>query len=88
MKVNRILLFATLVEFINGSPKNPDCADMHTFIQVSDPVLDPILEQINNNCVAYYFADCSGQLIEMVYKQDGAVLGRELAQGVYQAWYS
>ena len=80
-------LFSTL-GIIEGNARSTDCANIHAFVQITDPILDAILNSINKNCIAHYFADCSGQWIEETYKKDGPVLGRELAQGVYQAWRS
>ena len=86
MKVHHLLSLVTLVSSIYG--KTSRCANIHAFVMVSDPQLDAILNAINQNCIAHYFADCAGQWIQQVYNTDGPEMGRELAQGVYQAWYS
>lgn len=86
MKINYLLSLLALFDSIYG--KVSRCANIHAFVMVSDARLDAILTAINQNCIAHYFADCAGEWIQQVYEIDGPELGRELAQGVYQAWYS
>ena len=86
MKIFSLLLLVGSI--YSWGTRKKRCADMSTYIQVTEPHLEYILLQLNKECVAPFFADCSGQWIQEVYLQDGPLLGRELAQGIGHAWNS
>ena len=92
MHIGLLLLLSNIgrsKKLIGNSHKKKDCAQMQVYVQVSnDAQLDKILNAITSECIAHYFADCSGDLIDRVYQTDGAVLGREMAQAIYQTWFS
>ena len=92
MKVGLVLLLSSFgysKKMIGNSQRKKDCAQMNAYVQISnDDQLDQILDAITSECIAHYFADCSGDLIDQVYQTDGAVLGREMAQAIYQTWFS
>ena len=92
MRIGYLIIFQQLVmskKMIGNSSKKRDCAQMDAYVQIfGDPQMDKILAAISSECITHWFADCSGDLVDRVYKTDGAELGREMAQAIYQTWFS